>query len=139
MCIRDSPDIDERAAMSEAVTSLQAVTDLPLQLDSNNASVLESAMRRYNGKPLVNSVNGEKASMDAVFPLVKKYGGTVIALTMDKKGIPETADGRVKIALRIVKYAEKYGIKPVSYTHLDVYKRQRAYGNRLYRAQKQRA
>ena len=106
------PDIDERAAMSEAVTSLQAVTDLPLQLDSNNASVLESAMRRYNGKPLVNSVNGEKASMDAVFPLVKKYGGTVIALTMDKKGIPETADGRVKIALRIVKYAEKYGIKP---------------------------
>ncbi len=106
------PDIDEAACMTATVTALQAVTDLPLQLDSNNAAVLEKAMRLYNGKPLINSVNGEKESMDSVFPLVKKYGGAVIALTMDKKGIPETAEGRVRIARRIVKHAARYGIKP---------------------------
>lgn len=105
------PDIDEAACMTATVTALQAVTDLPLQLDSNNAAVLEKAMRLYNGKPLINSVNGEKESMDSVFPLVQKYGGAVIALTMDKKGIPETADGRVRIARRIVKHAARYGIR----------------------------
>ena len=104
------PEIDEVETMYQAVTALQAVTDLPLQLDSSNPKVLEKSMRIYNGKPLINSVNGERESMDAVFPLVKKYGGAVIALTMDKKGIPETAKARAAIARRIVKRAEKYGI-----------------------------
>lgn len=104
------PDIDEAACMLETVKALQAVTDLPLQLDSNNAAVLERAMRLYNGKPLINSVNGERESMDSVFPLVQKYGGTVIALTIDKKGIPETAAGRVRIAKRILARAKKYGL-----------------------------
>lgn len=104
------PEIDEQKMMKEVVFALQSVTDLPLQLDSNNPSVLEGAMRIYNGKPLINSVNGEKESMDSIFPLVKKYGGSVIALTMDKSGIPETAEKRAEIAARIIDYAKKYGI-----------------------------
>ena len=104
------PEIDEAAMMKLAVESVQSVCDLPLQLDSNNAAVLEGAMRAYNGKPLINSVNGEAESMNTVFPLVKKYGGTVIALTMDKSGIPSTAEERAAIAERIVKCAAIYGI-----------------------------
>ncbi len=104
------PEIDEKEMMKEVVFALQSVTDLPLQLDSNNPSVLEGAMRIYNGKPLINSVNAEKESMDSIFPLVKKYGGSVIALTMDKSGIPETAEERAKIAEKIVNYAKEYGI-----------------------------
>ena len=104
------PEIDEVKMMKEVVFALQSVTDLPLQLDSNNPSVLEASMRIYNGKPLINSVNGEKESMDAIFPLVKKYGGSVIALTMDKSGIPETAEKRVEIAENIISYATGYGI-----------------------------
>ena len=104
------PEIDEIAVMKQAVFSLQAVTDLPLQLDSSNPEVLATAMRIYNGKPLINSVNGEDASMKAVFPLVKQYGGTVIALTMDETGIPKDAEGRVAIAEKIVSVAKKYGI-----------------------------
>ena len=104
------PEIDEKEMMKEVVFALQSVTDLPLQLDSNNPSVLEGAMRIYAGKPLINSVNGEKESMDSIFPLVKKYGGSVIALTMDKEGIPKTAAERAKIAKRIVDYAMGYGI-----------------------------
>ncbi len=104
------PDIDEAEIMERAVKELQSVTALPLQLDSSDPNVLCRAMRIYNGKPLVNSVNGERAKMDAVFPLVKKYGGTVVALTMDENGIPGSADGRAEIALKIAAEAEKYGI-----------------------------
>ncbi len=104
------PEIDERTMMKNAVEAVQTVTDVPLQLDSNNAAVLEDAMRIYNGKPLVNSVNGEEESMRKIFPLVQKYGGAVIALTMDKSGIPETAEKRVAIAERIISVASEYGI-----------------------------
>ncbi len=104
------PDIDEAEMMKKAVKELQSVTALPLQLDSSDPKALEGAMRIYNGKPLVNSVNGEKEKLDAVFPLLKKYGGTVVALTMDENGIPNTAEGRAEIALKIASEAEKYGI-----------------------------
>lgn len=105
------PEIDEAETMKKAVSALQAVTDTPLQLDSSSPAVLECAMRIYNGKALINSVNGEDDSMNAVFPLVKKYGGTVIALTMDKSGIPESAEARAEIAERIAQRAAEYGIK----------------------------
>ena len=104
------PEIDEAEMMYSVVTALQAISDTPIQLDSSSPVALERSMRIYNGKPLINSVNGEKESMDAVFPLVKKYGGTVIALTMDKSGIPSTAEERVAIAERIVARASDYGI-----------------------------
>ena len=104
------PEIDEAIMMKRVITALQAVTDLPLQIDTSDPKVLEDAMRYYNGKPLVNSVNGEPESMEAVFPLVKKYGGTVIALAMDKSGIPETAEGRIAVAKRIIEKAKVYGI-----------------------------
>ncbi len=104
------PGIDEAKVMRDTVTSLQAVTDKPLQIDSSNPSALESAMRVYAGKPMVNSVNGKKESMDAVLPLVQKYGGVLIALTLDEEGIPNTAQGRADIAFRIIDEAAKYGI-----------------------------
>ena len=104
------PEIDEAKMMKRVVTELQAVTDLPLQIDTSSPEVLKDAMRCYNGKPLVNSVNGELESMEAVFPLVKKYGGAVIALAMDKSGIPETAEGRIAVAKRIIEKAKEYGI-----------------------------
>lgn len=104
------PEIDEVAMMTTVVTELQAVTDLPLQLDTVDPVAMEKSMRIYNGKPLVNSVNGKSESMQAVFPLVKKYGGVMIALTIGKDGIPETAEGRYEIAREIVEEAEKYGI-----------------------------
>ena len=104
------PEIDEAAAMVAIVRQLQAVTDLPLQLDTTNADALQRAMRIYNGKPLINSVNGNQESMDSVFPLVQKYGGAVIALTMDESGISETAEERLAIAEKIVCEAKKYGI-----------------------------
>lgn len=104
------PEIDEDEMLVSAVKELQSVLDLPLQLDSVKASSLEKAMRIYNGKPLINSVNGKKESMDAILPLVKKYGGTLIALTIDEHGIPDTAQGRCDIAEKIMKECEKYGI-----------------------------
>ena len=104
------PEIDEDEMLTTAVKELQSVLDLPLQLDSVKASSLEKAMRVYNGKPLVNSVNGKQESMDAILPLVKKYGGCVIALTIDENGIPDTAEGRCAIAEKIVRECEKYGI-----------------------------
>ena len=104
------PEIDEQKMMKEAVCALQAVCDLPLQLDSSNPAVLAEAMRIYNGKPLINSVNGEAESMEAIFPLVQKYGGAVIALTMDRAGIPATAEGRLAIARKIAQKAADYGI-----------------------------
>ena len=104
------PDINEKQMLERTVTELQSVTDLPLQIDTSDISAMESALRLYNGKAMINSVNGKKESMDAVFPLVKKYGGLVVALTLDENGIPETAEGRFKIAEKILKTAESYGI-----------------------------
>jgi len=105
------PEIDENAMMTSAVCAIQAVTDLPLQIDTSDPSVLASAMRIYNGKPLVNSVNAKEESMNAVFPLVKKYGGTVIGLTIGEDGIPDTAEGRVALAERIIRRGAEYGIE----------------------------
>lgn len=104
------PDINEAQVLKNAVSELQAVTNLPLQIDTADISALEASMRIYNGKAMVNSVNGKEESMNTVFPLVKKYGGLVVALTLDENGIPETAEGRFKIAKKILKTAEKYGI-----------------------------
>ncbi len=105
------PDIDEVTMMKEVVPELQSVTSLPLQIDTVNIQAMEAAMRIYNGKPMVNSVNGKQESMDAVFPLIRKYGGVVVGLTLDEEGIPQTADGRVAVAEKIIKEAEKYGIR----------------------------
>ncbi|MBO4630247.1 MAG: homocysteine S-methyltransferase family protein [Treponema sp.] len=105
------PEIDEKEMMVRVMTELQAVTDLPLQIDTSSAKVMEAALRRYNGKALINSVNGKKEIMDAVFPLVKKYGGVVIGLTLDERGIPSKAADRLKIAQKIYKEAARYGIE----------------------------
>ena len=104
------PEIDEVKMMTSAIKQIQSVSDCPLQIDTVNSAAMESAARVYNGKPLINSVNGSDESMDAVFPIVKKYGGAVIALTMDEQGIPQTARGRVEIARRIMQKAAEYGI-----------------------------
>ncbi len=104
------PEIDEVKTMTSAVKQIQSVSDCPLQIDTVNFTAMESAARVYNGKPLINSVNGSEESMNAVFPIVKKYGGAVIALTMDEQGIPQTAHGRVEIARRIMQRAAEYGI-----------------------------
>ncbi|NBI70013.1 homocysteine methyltransferase [Clostridiaceae bacterium] len=104
------PEIDEASVMTELVTELQSVTELPLQLDTSDPKALAAALRVYNGKPLVNSVNGKREVMDAVFPLVRHYGGVLVALTLDEEGIPETANGRISIARRIYAEAERYGI-----------------------------
>ena len=104
------PDIDEVAMMKEAVQEIQSITNLPLQIDTVDGDALETAMRVYNGKPMVNSVSGKQESMDIVFPLVKKYGGVVVGLTLDEEGIPTTAEGRVAVAEKIINEAAKYGI-----------------------------
>ncbi len=104
------PEIDEKRMLKNAVCELQAIIDLPLQIDTADADAMEAALRRYNGKAMINSVNGKQESMEAVFPLVKKYGGLVVALTLDEKGIPERAEGRLEIAKRILTEAKKYGI-----------------------------
>ena len=104
------PEIDEKAVLCQAVKEIQSITTLPLQIDTSDSVALESALRIYNGKALVNSVNGKKESMEAVFPIVKKYGGTVIALTLDENGIPSTARERADIAKRIIEKAKEYGI-----------------------------
>lgn len=104
------PEIDENEMMRTAVTGLQAILGTPLQIDTSDISAMETALRLYNGKAMVNSVNGKAESMDSVFPLVKKYGGVTVCLTLDENGIPDTADGRVKIAEKIIKRAEQYGI-----------------------------
>src|SRR5699024_2774886 len=102
--------IDEAAVLERLVGELQAVTDLPLQLDSSNPEALARALRVYNGKPIVNSVNGEQKTLDAVLPLCKKYGAAVVGLTLDEKGIPQTAGQRVEIARKIVEAACAAGI-----------------------------
>lgn len=105
------PDIDEVELLSTAVCELQGVSDLPLQIDTSDVKAMEVALRRYNGKAMINSVNGKKESMESVFPLVKKYGGLVVALTLDESGIPDTAAGRIAIAEKILAKAESYGIQ----------------------------
>ena len=104
------PDIDEVSMLKSIVTAVQSVCDLPLQLDSSDPKALDAAMRAYNGKPLVNSVNGKSSSMDSIFPLVKRYGGSVIALTMDEEGIPSSPEKRLEIADKIAKRARDFGI-----------------------------
>ncbi|MBR4910171.1 MAG: homocysteine S-methyltransferase family protein [Clostridia bacterium] len=104
------PGIDEAEVLKNTVCELQAVTDLPLQIDTASPAAMEAALRAYNGKAMINSVNGKKESMEAVFPLAKKYGGVCVALTLDENGIPETAEGRVEIAKKILREAAKYGI-----------------------------
>ena len=104
------PEIDEKEVLVRAVKELQTVTDLPLQIDTSDFDAMEAALRIYNGKPLINSVNGKQESMDKVLPLAAKYGGVVIALTLDEGGIPQTIGGRIELAERIIEEAGKYGI-----------------------------
>lgn len=104
------PEIDEKEILTHTVKLLQGVTDLPLQIDTSDADAMEAALRVYNGKALINSVNGKEESMCEIFPLAKKYGGTIIALTLDESGIPETKEGRIKIAEKIINRAKEYGI-----------------------------
>ena len=104
------PGIDEAATLEQLVKDLQAVTDLPLQLDSSNPEALSRALRIYNGKPIVNSVNGEPETLEKILPLCKKYGAAVVGLALDKGGIPPTAEGRFAIAQRIVAAANAAGI-----------------------------
>lgn len=104
------PEINEVEMMQNIIKSLQSVCDLPLQVDTTNIEAMETALRYYNGKAMINSVNGKKDNMEAVFPLVKKYGGVVVALTLDESGIPNTAQGRYEIAKKIVDTAKSYGI-----------------------------
>lgn len=104
------PQIDEASAMVEAVTRIQEYVDVPLQIDSSDPLAIERGVRYYNGIPLINSVNGNDEVMDKIFPVAKKYGAVVLGLTMDKNGVPKTAEERFEIAKRIISRAESYGI-----------------------------
>ena len=104
------PEIDECKMMQTAIKEIQTVTDLPLQIDTSDPITMEKALRIYNGKPLINSVNGKDEVMNQIFPLVKKYGGMVVALTLDESGIPSTAEGRIAIVEKIYKRAAEFGI-----------------------------
>lgn len=104
------PEIDEVQMMETAVKGLQGVIPAPLQIDTSDTKALERALRIYNGKPMINSVNGKEENMKQVFPLAKKYGGVVVCLCLDESGIPQTAQGRIEIAKKIVDTAAKYGI-----------------------------
>ena len=104
------PEIDEVKMLDKTVYELQAIIDLPLQIDTSDPIAMETALRHYNGKAMINSVNGKKESMESVFPLAKKYGGVIVALTLDENGIPDKAEDRVKIARKILAEAEAFGI-----------------------------
>ena len=104
------PEINEEKMLVSSIRELQSVTTLPLQIDTSDPVAMERALRIYNGKAMINSVNGKQESMDAVFPLAAKYGGVIVCLTLDEQGIPETAEGRFNIAAKIAKEAAKYGI-----------------------------
>lgn len=106
-----TPGIDEKAMMVRVVKALQSIVDVPLQIDSTKPEVIEAALRVYNGRALVNSVNGEKASLGAILPIVKKYGAAVLGLTLDENGIPSSAEGRYAIAEKILSRAEAAGIR----------------------------
>ena len=105
------PEINEEELLPKVVFELQAICDLPLQIDTSNKTAMEKVLRIYNGKALINSVNGKEKVMSEIFPLAKKYGGVVIALTLDEDGIPETAEGRIKIAEKILNKAKEFGIE----------------------------
>ena len=113
------PGLDEPAVLDATVQAVQSVTDLPLQIDTSDPKALESALRHYNGKALVNSVNGKEESMACVLPLVAKYGGAVVALTLDEAGIPPTAEGRLAIAKRILARGAEFGLAPSDFV-IDV-------------------
>ena len=104
------PEIDEPVMMQNAVLGLQSILNTPLQIDTSDPVAMEKALRIYNGKAMVNSVNGKEKVMEEVFPLVKKYGGVLVCLTLDENGIPETVEGRIDVAKRIIERAEEYGI-----------------------------
>ena len=104
------PKLDDVKMLPRVVKKLQSITDLPLQIDSGNPEAIEAALRVYNGKAIVNSVNGEEAVMDRILPSVKKYGAAVVGLTLDEKGIPDTAEERFAIAERILTKCLEYGI-----------------------------
>lgn len=104
------PGTDEREMMKNVVRSIQSVVDLPIQIDSSDSRAIETGLRYYNGKPIVNSVNGERETLDKILPLCKKYGAAVVGLTMDKNGIPKTSEARIEIAERILEAALEYGI-----------------------------
>lgn len=106
------PEIHEPSMMEEAVRELQAIIDLPLQIDTSDMEAMERAMRIYNGKPLINSVNGKEESMTRVFPLMAKYGGVAVGLCLDESGIPDTAEGRLAVGRKIIDRAAEYGIGP---------------------------
>ena len=113
------PGLDEPAVLDATVQAVQSVTDLPLQIDTSDPKALERALRHYNGKALINSVNGKEESMACVLPLVAKYGGVVVALTLDEAGIPPTAEGRLAIAKRILARGAEYGLGPSDFV-IDV-------------------
>jgi 5-methyltetrahydrofolate--homocysteine methyltransferase len=104
------PEIDEKETMINVIKELQGIVDIPLQIDSTKPEVIEAAVRLYNGKPIINSVNGKTSSMEKIFPIAKKYGACVIGLTLDEEGIPKTAEKRFKIAEKIIDTAKSYGI-----------------------------
>ena len=106
------PELNEADMMESVMTRLQTVTALPLQIDTTNREALERALRLYHGKAMINSVNGTEESMETVFPLVAKYGGVVVGLCLDEDGIPEDAEGRIRVAKKILKRAADYGIPP---------------------------
>ena len=105
------PGLNETETLCKAVTSLQAITPVPLEIDTSNYEAMERALRLYNGKPLLNSVNGKPESMAKVFPLAKKYGAAVVGLCLDETGIPDTAEGRLAITDKIIQTAAEYGIR----------------------------
>ncbi len=104
------PGLDEATVMGEVIPLLQEVLTVPLQIDSSSAAAIEAGCRCYNGKPLINSVNGKTEVMESIFPIVQKYGGVVIGLTLDENGIPSKAQDRVAIAKKIIQTAAQYGI-----------------------------
>ena len=104
------PDINESEVLTKSLIEIQGLVNLPIQIDSSNYNALESAARVYNGKPLLNSVNGKASSLEKILPIAKKYGACVLGLTLDDKGIPETAEARLEIAKRIINAAEEIGI-----------------------------
>ncbi len=106
------PGIDEVNTMISAIKSIQSIVSTPLQIDSTDPNVIEAACRYYNGRPIINSVNGEKQSLDGILPIVKKYGCLVLGLTLDEDGLPKTKEKRIEIAKNIVKEAKKHGIEP---------------------------
>jgi 5-methyltetrahydrofolate--homocysteine methyltransferase len=105
------PEIDEAQVMMKTIKALQSLIDLPLQIDSSNPVAIEKALRYYNGKPIVNSVNGDEETLNNILPIVRKYGACIIGLTLDKKGLPDSTEKRLKIADKIFESAAKYNIK----------------------------